>query len=71
MKLRIKKQVGGGYQVVDLESRLDLGSLGMMDIPIEVFKSREEAEKYINKNERKSQEDSLDGWFTTSGGDAT
>ena len=57
--------------MVDLESRLDLGSLGMMDIPIEVFKSREEAEKYINKNERKSQEDSLDGWFTTSGGDAT
>ena len=55
MQLRIKKQVGEGYQVIDLDNRLDLGSLGMMDIPIEVFKAREEAEKYITKKERKSQ----------------
>ena len=49
MKLRIKKQVGEGYQVIDLDDRLDLGALGMTDIPIEVFKTKEEAEKYIAK----------------------
>jgi len=54
MKLRIKKQVGEGYQVIDLDDRLDLGALGMTDIPIEVFKTKEEAEKYITKKERKS-----------------
>ena len=54
MKLRIKKQVGEGYQVIDLDDRLDVGALGMMDIPIEVFKTKEEAEKYITKKERKS-----------------
>jgi len=56
MKLRIKKQVGEGYQVIDLDDRLDLGALGMTDIPIEVFKTKEEAEKYITKKERKSNE---------------
>jgi len=49
MKLRIKKQVSGGYQVIDLDNRLDLGLLGKSDIPIEVFKTKEEAEKYIIK----------------------
>ena len=43
MKLRIKKQVGEGYQVIDLDDRLDLGALGMTDIPIEVFNNKEEA----------------------------
>ena len=53
MKLRTKKQASKGYQVIDLDNRLDLGLLGMMDIPIEVFKTKEEAEKYITKKERK------------------
>ena len=37
------------FQIVDLNGRLDLGALGMMDIPLEVFKTRQEAEEYINK----------------------
>lgn len=53
MRLKIKKQMSGGYQVIDLDNRLDLGLLGKSDIPIEVFKTREEAEKYIAKKERK------------------
>ena len=55
MKLRIKKQVGEGYQVIDLDDRLDLGALGMTDIPIEVFKTKEEAEKYIAKMDLKEK----------------
>ena len=55
MKLRIKKQVGEGYQVIDLDARLDLGALGMTDIPIEVFKTKEEAEKYIAKMDLKEK----------------
>ena len=55
MKLRIKKQVGEGYQVIDLDDRLDLGALGMSDIPIEVFKTKEEAEKYIAKMDLKEK----------------
>ena len=55
MKLRIKKQVGEGYQVIDLDDRLDLGALGMTDIPIEVFKTKEEAEKYIAKIDLKEK----------------
>ena len=54
MKVRIKKKRSGGYQVIDLDSRLDLGALGIMDIPIEVFKTKDEAEKYVTKKERKS-----------------
>ena len=53
MRLKIKKQMSGGYLVIDLDNRLDLGLLGKSDIPIEVFKTREEAEKYIAKKERK------------------
>ena len=55
MKLRIKKQVGEGYQVIDLDDRLDVGALGTMDIPIEVFKTKEEAEKYIAKMDLKEK----------------
>ena len=52
MQLRIKKQRSKGYQVIDLDNRLDLGLLGKSDIPIEVFKTKEEAEKYIAKKEK-------------------
>jgi len=52
MNLRIKKQRSEGYQVIDLDNRLDLGALGITDIPIEVFKTKEEAEKYIAKKEK-------------------
>jgi hypothetical protein len=55
MKLRIKKQAGEGYQVIDLDDRLEVGALGMMDIPIEVFKTKEEAEKYIAKMDLKEK----------------
>ena len=51
MNLQIRKQVSGGYQVIDLDNRLDLGPLGKSDIPLEVFKTKEEAEKYIAKKE--------------------
>ena len=37
------------FEIVDLNGRMDLGALGMTDIPLEVFKTRQEAEEYINK----------------------
>jgi len=55
MQLRIKKQRSEGYQVIDLDNRLDLGLLGKSDIPIEVFKTKEEAEKYIAKMDLKEK----------------
>ena len=52
MNLKIKKHITGGYAVIDLGKQLSLGSLGISNIPLEVFKTKQEAEKYIISKKR-------------------